>query len=174
VNFDLSKADIELVVDVLRIEEVSEAFEGLREDIVEWWEDIVIGLWVKMEGSKRFAVVLLKGVGRSGRDGMVFVVVDFVDDDDDGVVWRFEVGMEEAIGSLYGLSIADVTLAITVVGTRFFCARSWISDARRWVCEVVARTSRTRCGLKDYRVCVRWENLVTCLRQMTVMLLLLL
>ena len=29
----------------------------------------------------------------------------------------------------------------------FFCARIWESDARRWVCEVVARASRIRCGL---------------------------
>lgn len=53
-NFDLSRADIELVVDVLRIEEVSEAFEGLRSDIDEgcwYWEDIVIVLWSKMDGS---------------------------------------------------------------------------------------------------------------------------
>jgi hypothetical protein len=146
VNFDLSKADIELVVEVLRIEEVSEAFEGLRSDIVEgWWEDIVIGLWSKMEGSKRLVCLLLKGVGRSGSDGTVLVIVVVGGDDD--VVWRVEVGMEEAVGSLYVLSIADVTLAVTVVGTRFFCARSWISDARRWVCEVVARASRVRCGL---------------------------
>ena len=145
VNFDLSRADIELVVEVLRIEEVSEAFEGLRSDIVEgWWEDIVVGLWEKMEGSKRFLVVLLKGVGRSGRDGTVLVVVD---DGDDDVDRRVKLGMEEAGGSLYVLVVADVTLAITVVGTRFFCARSWISDARRWVCEVVARASRVRYDL---------------------------
>jgi hypothetical protein len=81
VNFDLSRADIELVVEVLRIEEVSEALEGLRSDIVDWWEDIVIGLWSKMEGSKRLLCLLLKGVGRSGSDGTV-LVVDFVGVDD--------------------------------------------------------------------------------------------
>lgn len=153
VSFDLSRADIELVVEVLRIEEVSEALECLRSDIVDWWEDIVVGLWSKMEGSKRFWVLLLKGVGRSGSDGTVLVVVD------GDAVWRVELGMQEAVGSLYVLIVADVTIAITVVGTRFFCARIWESDARRWVCEVVARASRVRCGLvlapKDCRVCVR-------------------
>lgn len=43
-SFDLSRADIELVVDVLRIEEVSEAFDCLRSEAEGWWEDIVIVL----------------------------------------------------------------------------------------------------------------------------------
>jgi hypothetical protein len=42
--------------------------------------------------------------------------------------------------------IADVTLTITIVGTRFSVLGLQSSDARRWVCEVVARASRTRCG----------------------------
>ena len=44
VNLDLSKADIELVVEVLRIEEVSEAFDCLRSEREDWWEDMVDGL----------------------------------------------------------------------------------------------------------------------------------
>ena len=43
-SFDLSRADIELVVDVLRTEEVSEAFDCLRSEVEGWWEDIVIVL----------------------------------------------------------------------------------------------------------------------------------
>jgi len=42
VNLDLSRADIELVVDVLRIEEASEAFDCLRSDWEGWWEDMVV------------------------------------------------------------------------------------------------------------------------------------
>jgi len=101
VNFDLSKADIELVVDVLRIDEVSEAFDCLRSETEGCWEDMVVGLRSNMEGSKMY--LLLKGVGRSGSDGTVC-----------DVVWRVELGMEEAVASLYVL-FADVTLATTMV-----------------------------------------------------------
>lgn len=51
-----------------------------------------------MEGSKRLLVLLLKGVGRSGSDGTILVVVDDVD------VWRVELGME---GSCRFLICAD-------------------------------------------------------------------
>lgn len=86
----MSRADIELVVDVLRIEEVSEAFESLRSEVEGcWcWEDIVIVLWSKMDGSKRLLCLLLKGVGSCGSDGTILVVgVDVVG-------WRVELGME--------------------------------------------------------------------------------
>ena len=86
-SFDLSRADIELVVDVLRIEEASEVFDILRSDVVDSWEDIVIVLWSKMEGSKMLLCLLLKGVGSCGSDGTILVVVDVVG-------WRVELGME--------------------------------------------------------------------------------
>lgn len=41
VNLDLRRADIELVVEELRIDEVSEGFFSEAES---WWEDIVDGL----------------------------------------------------------------------------------------------------------------------------------
>lgn len=52
------------------MEELSEAFEGLRSEVEGWWEDMVIGLvdWLKK-------VLLLKGVGRSGRCGTIRVIV---------------------------------------------------------------------------------------------------
>jgi hypothetical protein len=75
------------------------------------------------------------------------VFVDDDDDVDDVDVWRVELGMKGAGRSLYGL-FADVTITSTMVGTSFFtCARTLKSDARRWVCELVARASRIRCGL---------------------------
>ena len=91
VSFDLSKADIELVVEVLRIEEVSEAFDILRSEVEGcWcWEDIEIVLWSKMDGSKMLLCLLLKGVGSCGSDGTILVVVV-----DDVVGWRVELGME--------------------------------------------------------------------------------
>ena len=49
-----------------------------------------------MEGSKRLLVLLLKGVGRSGSDGTILVVVD----DDDVDVWRVELDMEGSCGFL--------------------------------------------------------------------------
>lgn len=109
VNFDLSRADIELVVEVLRIEEVSEALEGLRSDDIVgcwyWLEDIVIVLWSKMDGSKRLLWVLLKGVGSCGSVATILVVVG--DDVDDDVVWRVELDME---GSCRFLICADCLL----------------------------------------------------------------
>jgi hypothetical protein len=44
VNLDLSRAVIELVVDVLRIEEASEAFDCLRSGLEVWLEDMFVGL----------------------------------------------------------------------------------------------------------------------------------
>jgi hypothetical protein len=44
----------------------------------------VIGLWSKMEWSKRLLWVLLKGVGSCGSDGTILVVAVVVDGD---VVW---------------------------------------------------------------------------------------
>ena len=88
------------MVDVLRIDEVSEAFDCLRSEVEGWWEDIVIVLWSKMEGWKRLLVLLLKGVGRSGSDGTILVVVAA----DDVDVWRVELGMK---GSCRFLICAD-------------------------------------------------------------------
>lgn len=89
-SFDLSRADIELVVEVLRIEEVSEAFDILRSEVEGcWcWEDIVIVVWSKMDGSKMLLCLLLKGVGSCGSDETILVV------DVDVVLWRVELGME--------------------------------------------------------------------------------
>ena len=39
-----------------------------------------------------------------------------------------------------------MTLGLRIVGTRFSVLGAQRSDARRWVCEVVARASRTRFG----------------------------
>ena len=90
-SFDLSRADIELVVEVLRIEEASEAFDILRSEVEGcWWADIVIVLWSKMDGSKMLLCLLLKGVGSCGSDGTILVV----DVDVDVVGWRVELGME--------------------------------------------------------------------------------
>lgn len=97
VSFDLSRADIELVVDVLRIDEVSETLDILRSEVEDWWEDIVIVLLSKMEGSKRLLCLLLKGVGSCGSDGTILVVVVGVDVD---VVWRVELGMKGSCGFL--------------------------------------------------------------------------
>lgn len=85
----MSRADIELVVEVLRIEEASETFDILRSEVEGcWWEDIVMILWSKMDGSKMLLCLLLKGVGSCGSDGTIlFVVVD------DVVGWRVELGM---------------------------------------------------------------------------------
>ena len=88
-SFDLSRADIELVVEVLRIEEASEAFDILRSEVEGcWWADIVIVLWSKMDGSKMLLCLLLKGVGSCGSDGTILVVVV-----DDVVGWRVELDM---------------------------------------------------------------------------------
>ena len=86
----MSRADIELVVEVLRIEEVSEAFDILRSEVEGcWcWEDIEIVLWSKMDGSKMLLCLLLKGVGSCGSDGTILVVVV-----DDVVGWRVELDM---------------------------------------------------------------------------------
>ena len=43
VNLDLRRADMELVVEELRIEEVS---EGFLSEVEDWWEDIVAVLWL--------------------------------------------------------------------------------------------------------------------------------
>ena len=80
----MSRADIELVVEVLRIEEASEAFDILRSEVEGcWWADIVIVLWSKM-----LLCLLLKGVGSCGSDGTILVVVV-----DDVVGWRVELDM---------------------------------------------------------------------------------
>lgn len=78
VNFDLSRAVIELVVDVLRSDELSDAFDGLRSEIEDWLEDMVVVVAVgmvlvsKMEGSRMN--LLLNGVGRAGRTRIVRVL----------------------------------------------------------------------------------------------------
>jgi hypothetical protein len=94
----LSRADIELVVDVLRIDEVSETLDILRSEVEDWWEDIVIVLLSKMEGSKRLLCLLLKGVGSCGSDVTILVVVVVGVNVD--VVWRVELGMKGSCGFL--------------------------------------------------------------------------
>jgi hypothetical protein len=86
------------VVDVLRIDEVSETLDILRSEVEDWWEDIVIVLLSKMEGSKRLLCLLLKGVGSCGSDVTILVVVVVGVNVD--VVWRVELGMKGSCGFL--------------------------------------------------------------------------
>jgi len=54
VNLDLRRADMELVVEELRIDEVS---EGFLSEVEDWWEDIVSCVVVDRGGWVRGAVI---------------------------------------------------------------------------------------------------------------------